>query len=68
MEDLAKAAEEQLDAETRTELMVLVNEVNDQLHLAEQGQTENGWENSEVVEFVGSLCGRDDLTTWMVTP
>jgi hypothetical protein len=57
-----------LSDDRATELESRIEAVESQLDLAVRGKADNGWSNADVVETVGSLCGDDDLTTWIVQP
>lgn len=55
MEELTRLAE-MLPADQEEELIVLIDD------LAEQYESVDGWSSQDVVEYVGSLCERNDLT------
>lgn len=61
MEELARIAEV-LPADQKGQLQVRMDD------LSEQFESDDGWSSQQVVEYVGSLCDRDDLTWTMVTP
>jgi hypothetical protein len=67
MDDLSGALE-LLSPDDRPRLETQIEAVESQLDLAVQGKAENGWSNADVVETVGSLCGDDELMTWIVQP
>ena len=67
MEELAQAAEV-LPENQGEPLMVLIDDLRRTIRVFQQGQSDEGWASFKVVEYVGELCGRDDLTSWMVTP
>ncbi len=67
MDELARVAEI-LPEDQEEPLLVLIDGLTTQLRLFEQGRAEDGWDSFDVVEYVGSLCDRDDLTWWMVVP
>jgi hypothetical protein len=49
-------------------VLELIEDVQEQIRAFEDGQAPNGWRSEAVVEFVGSLCDRDDLVWHMVIP
>lgn len=67
METIVQEAES-LSDEDRRLLLTLVEEVNEDLDAARQGEADNGWSSVPVVNMVTSLCGSDDLIGWTVQP
>ena len=67
METIVEEAES-LSEEDQNTLLALVEEVNENLNAARQGQADNGWSSVQVVNMVASLCGSDDLIGWTVQP
>ena len=61
MEELTRLAE-MLPADEEEELIILIDD------LAEQYESVDGWTSQEVVEYVGSLCDRDDLAWTAMIP
>jgi hypothetical protein len=66
MEELARVAE--ILPVGQEPLMVLIDDLTGELRLWEQGGSAEGWSSQDVVEYVGSLCARDDLTWSAVMP
>jgi len=60
MDDLTKAATENLDQESQSELMVPISALKDRLRSVVSGQAVDGGSNVDVVHFVISLCGEAD--------
>jgi hypothetical protein len=50
----------------RDELLALVDALIAQLDLTVADRADGGWSSTDVVDHVGSLCGRSDLISWIV--
>lgn len=67
MDELSQLVELLPDDEQET-VLALIRDVQDQIRAFEEGQAPNGWRSEPVVEHVGMLCDRDDLSWYMVVP
>jgi hypothetical protein len=67
MVDLTQLAQ-LLPEEEQGAMMELIGDLQETLRAFENGQAVDGWSSTAVVEHVGSLCDRDDLSWYMVVP
>ena len=59
---------ELLPEDEQEPVLELMGDLQEQIRAFENGQAPDGWRSEAVVEHVGSLCDRDDLTWYMVVP